>query len=1036
MAQISPDPFQLPPSPEPTRWEKFTSSLAWLFKKIFAPLRFLYTATWHWKVSKQGPDTIDETARRALHEEEKEEGGTARGEGLEEEPLPGLTQAALPPQAVLPPIEQPQSSPVQAFTELLTTMKQAKIFKATVDCPLPFSHKGNPCNVWINRYHGITVESMNAPWFQLSISEDGKDIYYKCFHEGTLKETLYTLPEGQDVLQEYVSIIQEATRATQQAQNPNPTITPAFTVENGRELVQLLQEGQKLSFPLSGGMTGCARKNQYGGVCIQIGETGQRITLKDSGEMYYPEASPDDQATRLTLKKIISDRSDMLLAALAKAKEMASPPAAPLPLAPPPALPPKVTPLPQPQDFSSITSCFPQSMQEEVSLWGPQSVSFDAEGQQFSASVEKSDQGTKIEFTNQQTREKISISFNQDNIVTAVYVNGSPAPITEQINRVVKEGVSAIRISTFLFQWNVNVRIKDTDLEAEGRNNVILSTLIQDPSISDQWLYTFLTEAPISPTGGWFFNNRDVTQPRPLAMVFEKHRKHPVGGFYEKMKQAKEPDRALDQQVQQGDQPLQEFDIRWAQANTLPEKIAVLRDLLQGPSNQDSDIFLFLIRNHIHFGDYISERGFSQYRTLYKRINPTYRELLRDKSQPLVAVPHKLLPKRLDEWEENSRQAELLRKEGNKTEALVFEEKNYRILESLINSPTTIPDEMLYQFLVDAKVKLTGGWFYSLDGEPTNLSIRIAEKRNCPVTAFFKQGFLKSIQTKWNSANSDQRSELLQELIKHTLVSDDEVRQFIRERSINVPSILDQKTDELFKTHRGKPYESFMRGEAPPPVQAAQAVVAASVKVDDPLRCMITLNSHGSFSSQQFELPPNVYVVVPHPKGFDQSYVVESPPGGQSFEEMIYRPGGSAGAFLDSSCGGWRVYKPGEMVNNLRLAPWTPSTDVEEEFASWQTRASKDAEDVRRTHGGVPRFALVPARNLHGQQFMYGGELKSKVKVFGSTDLRAVIAELQKSQPGQPIVLVPFACNHDSKRPNPSVQCTLDRPTDLRLLFK
>ena len=75
MAQISPDPFQLPPSPEPTRWEKFTSSLAWLFEKIFAPFKFLYTATWHWKVSKQNTreieqdrDKIGEAARQVLQE--------------------------------------------------------------------------------------------------------------------------------------------------------------------------------------------------------------------------------------------------------------------------------------------------------------------------------------------------------------------------------------------------------------------------------------------------------------------------------------------------------------------------------------------------------------------------------------------------------------------------------------------------------------------------------------------------------------------------------------------------------------------------------------------------------------------------------------------------------------------------------------------------------------------------------------------------------------------------------------------------------
>jgi hypothetical protein len=612
--------------------------------------------------------------------------------------------------------------------------------------------------------------------------------------------------------------------------------------------------------------------------------------------------------------------------------------------------------------------------------------------------------------------------------VTAVHVNGSPALITEQIYRIVKEGISAIRISTFLSQWNVNVSKKDTDDKAFGRNKEILLTLTQDPSISDQWLYKFLSEVPISPVGGWFFIDGDLARPRPLATVFEEQRKLPVGIFYEKMKQAKEPERVLDQQVHQGDQSLQGFDIRWAQANTRLEKTAVLKDLLKDSSNQDNDIFLFLIRNHIHLGDYFP-RGFG----LLPRDPLRYKELLQDKSKPSAAVPPKLLPGLHDEWRENSRQAEILRKEGNEIEALTFEEKNYRILESLIISQT-ITDQMLYQFLIDTKIRLTGGWFYSREGEPTDLSTRIAEKRNCPVTEFFKNGFLQSIQSKWGEANPGQQSALLQRLIVHTLVSDDEVRQFIQEKSIDVRSILGIRTDPLFQKQRGKDFDSFMQGGVAP-VQVAQAVVSPLVKMDDPLRCMITLNSHGAFSSQQFELPQNVYVAVPHPQGFDQPYVVESPPGGQSFEEMIYRQGGGAGKFLDSSCGGWRVYKPGEKVNNLRLAPWTPSADLQEEFDSWQTRAPQDAAEVLRTHKDVPRFAMVPARNYQGQQFTYQGDQKSKVKVFGSTDLRTVITELQKSRPGQPIVLVPFACNHRSGSSNPSVRCTLDKPTDLASLF-
>ena len=920
-------------------------------------------------------------------------------------------------------------------------MKQAQVFTATTDCPLPFMYQGRPCNVWINFHSGVTVESISDPWFQLSISEDGKKIYHNFFQEDTLEEKQYdsTSQEGQDVLQRYMPIIREATEAIQQAQSLNESATSPFTQENGVELLRLLENLQSFSFPLYGGRTGSAIKNRYGGACIQIAGTGERITLKSTGEVYYPETSPHSSKTDLALKKIIFYRSAMLSAALSEARQKTLPPTTPPPelpvdrlveeippplmpppFAPPMPLPPMAAPIPS-QDFSGIASCLPQNTQE-ISRWDSQPVSFEANGQPFSTTVKKDGKETKIEFTSQQTQSKISLSLDQSNRVTAVLVNDAPVPITQQINTIVKEGISAIRISMFLSQWNANARIKDEEDEAEGRNQSILETLIQDPSISDRWLYKFLSQAGIKPVGRWFFAEGDLAQPLSPAMLFEKRRKVSVGAFYEKM---------------EGGKAIQQYEERWRKETGEIYRVRVIADLFKDASISDDEVILFLERNKIPLRKYIPRtypgregKRFIEFMSLQES-QPI---LPPQTAQPMDPLPD--IPKLLIDWETNARESSEAEAAQNKPLAEELKEKNHEILILLIENPS-VTDEQLYQFLVNTKVRLTGRWFYSPDGEPTDLSFRIAERRNCPVTEFFKNGLIKSIKDQWDTGKPTSRTISLQRLVSHSLVSDEEVRQFIKDQSIDVPALLGEGlTERLFKKHRGKGFQSFMKGEVAP-AQAAQLVPQPPIKLGDPLKCMITLNSHGAFSRQQFQLPPNVYVAVPHPQGFDHPYIVESPQEGKSFEEMIYRQGGGPKQFLDSSCNGWRVYKPGEMVNNLRLSPWTPSENTQEEFDSWRPRAPEDADQVLRIHEGViPRFAMVPARNGKNEKFKYKGEPKDKVKVFGSTDLQTVIAELQRLRPDKPIVLVPFACNYSSQGDNPSVRCTLNNPIDLTSLFK
>ena len=210
-------------------------------------------------------------------------------------------------------------------------------------------------------------------------------------------------------------------------------------------------------------------------------------------------------------------------------------------------------------------------------------------------------------------------------------------------------------------------------------------------------------------------------------------------------------------------------------------------------------------------------------------------------------------------------------------------------------------------------------------------------------------------------------------------------------------------------------------------VSKSAEVGAATEKnvIEDPLACLVTLNSHGSYFDKTFELPPDVYVMAPHPEGFKERYTLKSPPNGASFEEELYS--GKDG-FSQPSSGGWKVYKPGDLVQNIKFSPWSGSNDSKEEFERWKGEAGKQDYTLvpELEGGGRPPFALVPARSSKGKNYSkleHEGHEKNKVKVFGRTDLESVLKNLREKQPTGPIILMPFTCNTIPGENDPSIHC-------------
>jgi hypothetical protein len=188
-----------------------------------------------------------------------------------------------------------------------------------------------------------------------------------------------------------------------------------------------------------------------------------------------------------------------------------------------------------------------------------------------------------------------------------------------------------------------------------------------------------------------------------------------------------------------------------------------------------------------------------------------------------------------------------------------------------------------------------------------------------------------------------------------------------------------------------------------------------------PTRYLVTLNAHGAYSDERFILPVNVYVLVPHPDGFDAPYALSSPSNGLTFEEILYRQ--SPDVIPQSSSGGWHVYKPGEVIRNVRFRPWSMSSDTSIEYDSWIRTVPPSEKSLvgKAADGKIPDFAFVRARDSKGQALSYMGIPKFKVKVFGSTDLRSVTNRLHQQTQVGPIILIPFTCNDSALARNPAI---------------
>ena len=200
--------------------------------------------------------------------------------------------------------------------------------------------------------------------------------------------------------------------------------------------------------------------------------------------------------------------------------------------------------------------------------------------------------------------------------------------------------------------------------------------------------------------------------------------------------------------------------------------------------------------------------------------------------------------------------------------------------------------------------------------------------------------------------------------------------------------------------------------------------------IKDVLENLITINGHGSFSSQKVKVPEGFQVLIPHRNGLDADYTTPDADKNKLYEEQLYKKN-----YLNYR-DGWKLYLPGDDINNLKIS-------VFHDGASCHTIQDnhKIQNDLIRycenSSGGVKYTNFCPLYCTHLRYssiwgdfnyLMYKKKRKLKIKACQNYQLNDLFKGLQKQLdkipnnmrkrispgPNEPIVLIPFTCNAKS----------------------
>lgn len=172
---------------------------------------------------------------------------------------------------------------------------------------------------------------------------------------------------------------------------------------------------------------------------------------------------------------------------------------------------------------------------------------------------------------------------------------------------------------------------------------------------------------------------------------------------------------------------------------------------------------------------------------------------------------------------------------------------------------------------------------------------------------------------------------------------------------------------------------------------------------------VITINAHGGWLSDYFELPAGINLLVPHHKGTDHKYKTEHC-SGISYEQQLYAYG------YFNYTAGWRLYKSGEMVGNMVYSPLKKNCHhlIAKDYL---VDIMIPCMENNFKRGWCPIFV-----SAGGAPLVYNGVKRIKIKTCNKFTLKELcqglipaIEDLESKgiidKMPRPIVLIPFTCN-------------------------
>ena len=193
--------------------------------------------------------------------------------------------------------------------------------------------------------------------------------------------------------------------------------------------------------------------------------------------------------------------------------------------------------------------------------------------------------------------------------------------------------------------------------------------------------------------------------------------------------------------------------------------------------------------------------------------------------------------------------------------------------------------------------------------------------------------------------------------------------------------------------------------------------------IKDVLNNLVTINGHGSFSTQKIKVPEGFQVLIPHRNGLDKDYTTPDAGKNKLYEEDLYKKG-----YLNYR-EGWKLYLPGDDINNLGI-------HVFHDGASCQTindyhALQKDLIEKCEGDHSYDKFCPLYCTQLVGNEYKhlpYKGKRKLKIKACSDYRLKDLFDNLRNSlnripeihrgkispSKDEPIILIPFTCNAKS----------------------